>query len=174
MDKDFAIVEAGVVKNVIVIDEMDTVTIENFNAILLPSGQSVMPGWSYSGGSFAPPVALLSLDQVKVLKRADIRKAFEAASNANVTVDGVVYQGGYEKAMRLDAAKRLAELAGQATTTFYDLANVGHALTIAQATAVVLSLSLAFQTEFARKQAAMVAIDDPATDSVGAVNAIVY
>ncbi|OYY46305.1 MAG: hypothetical protein B7Y56_03380 [Gallionellales bacterium 35-53-114] len=114
----------------------------------------------------------LSLAQVKVLKRADIRKAFEAASNANVTIDGVVYQGGYEKAMRLDAAKRLAELAGQTTTTFYDLANVGHTLTIAQATSVVLAISVAFQTEFARKQARMVAIDAAAT--AADVDVIVY
>ena len=160
MIKRFAITEAGVVKNIIVIDDTDTTTIAHFGAILIPSGISTDIGWSYDGTTFsphAPPV--LTLDQVKNNKKSVIRAAFEAAANANITVAGVIYQGGYDKAMRLDAARRLAELNVQTTVIFYPLDNVGRTVTMAVAAQIVTAISLAYQTEFARKQARMVAID---------------
>ena len=172
MIKTFAIVTSGFVSNTIDIDDADSNSIAAFSAIAIPPGQAVSIGFTYSAGVFAAPVIVLTLAQAKEAKKSAIRAAFEAASNANIPVAGVVYQGGYEKAMRLDAAKRLAELAGQTSTVFYDITNVGRTLTIAQATVIVLAISAAYQTGFARKQARMVAID--AATTMADISAIVY
>lgn len=105
-------------------------------------------------------------------KKDEIRSAFEADSNANVTALGIVWQGGYEKALRLDAAKRFAQLAGQPNVTFYDLANVGHTLSFPEADQVIMAIAGAYQASFTRKQSKMVAIDQAANVSV--VQTITY
>lgn len=171
MDKRFAIVVNGVVENVILIDDQNTDFINSTGAILIPDSMAVSRGWNCSAGVFTY-AEYQNIEALKIYKKDEIRAAFDIDSNANITLNGIIWQGGYDKAMRLDAAKRLAELAGQTSTVFYDLTNVGHTLTIAEADAVILAISLAYQTSFARKQAHMIAID--AATTVAEVQAITY
>lgn len=99
-----------------------------------------------------PPVITIS--------EADaIRKNFRETENQPVTdSNGITWNGGFQSAIRLDAAKRLAETAGQTTVTFYDVDNIGHSLSIADATSVVMQVAEAFQTKYAAKQAALSAL----------------
>jgi hypothetical protein len=74
--------------------------------------------------------------------------------------------------MKLDACVRLAQLAKQTTVTFYDIHNMGIQFSIADAQNIVLALAVAYQTAFARKQTAMVAIE---TDSDAAsIQSVTY
>lgn len=120
--------------------------------------------------NFAAPI--LSLSQMKAQQQNAIRTAFDADSILPVSALGITWDGGFDSALKLDGAKRLAELAGLSNVTFYSSGNVGYALTIADAAQVVLAVSFAYQTAFARKQEAMVAIDAAAT--VADVQAITY
>lgn len=99
------------------------------------------------------------LGKVKEAKRNKIRAEFEVASNLPVEVNGVSYVGGFESAIKLDAAKRMAEQAGSAEVVFFDINNDPHVLSLADATVVVLSVGADYQTKFATKQAKMVAVE---------------
>lgn len=113
-----------------------------------------------------------SLDEVKERKRVEIRSAHEADAQTPVLHAGVEWSGGFDSAIKLDAAKRLAETAGLPEVTFYDTANVGHALSFADATAVVMAVSVAYQTSLSKKQSLMVQVSTAAT--VAEVEAIIW
>lgn len=103
-----------------------------------------------------------TLESARNTQRAIIRTAYESAANALVVVNGINWQGGFDSALKLDAAKRLAEAAGLATVTFYDASNVGHDLSFADALNIIIQVSSAFQQALAKKQACMVAIANAA------------
>lgn len=92
------------------------------------------------------------LEQSKERKRLDISKAFDVEVVVPVTVAGVTYFGGDVSATKLDSAKRLSELVGLTSVTFFDVNNIGHSLTIAKATDVIVALAIKYQTDFAKKQ----------------------
>ncbi len=74
--------------------------------------------------------------------------------------------------MKLDAAIRLAELAGATDVTLYDITNAGHLLPLADAKAVVLAIGDYVQTQFAKKQQLMLDIDAAADQA--SLDAIVW
>lgn len=80
-----------------------------------------------------------------------------------VDVNGVVFHAGYDSGMRLDAAKRLAELAGLTECTFTDTSNVPHTYSIADAAYVVLMIASHYQTAFQQKQVWSVEIKNATT-----------
>lgn len=125
-------------------------------------GVEPLVGWTTE-----PSLAYLAFE-----KRNEIKSAYQAALVSTVTVAGIEYQGGYESVTRLDSAKRLAELAGLTTVTFFDINNVGHALTIAEAEAVIIAVGNQVQSLFSQKQSKMVNID-AATDAI-ALDAIIW
>jgi len=102
-----------------------------------------------------------TLDELKLQKQSEIRAQYEIKANATVIVgtglNAVTYQGGFDSAIKLDAAKRLSEAAGLTGVTFYDVDNIAHTLLLADAMLVVIQVSAAFQTALGKKQAAMVA-----------------
>jgi len=114
------------------------------------------------------------LANAKEAKRTEVRTAYELDAGADVTVGTIVYQGGFDSAIKLDAAKRLAEAAGLLDVTFFDSTNNPQVLLLADAQLVILSVAAAFQTALARKQAAMVKIDKSTTSTIAKVNAISY
>lgn len=98
-------------------------------------------------------------------KRNEIRSAFKGESEAPVLYNGISWHGGYDSGIKLDAAKRLAGIAGQESVRFYDTKNVGHDFVLSEATAVVVAVSAAYQVAFSKKQALMVQIDNATTDN---------
>lgn len=104
------------------------------------------------------------MDALKAEKKAEIKAAFIDASNADVTDDNNnTWNGGFDSAMKLDAAKRLAETIGSPTVTFFDVDNQAHMLSIADATDVVLAVSNVFQAALAQKQNLYDEINDATT-----------
>ncbi len=111
----------------------------------------------------------------KERKKAGIRVAFESAAKSPVTdANSIVWDGGYDSALKLDAARRLAALAGATTVTFFDNSNTPHNLTMTQAEAVILTVASDYQTKFAKKQTLMGQVDAlPATATQADLDAIV-
>lgn len=116
---------------------------------------------------------LAMLEVLKSEQKNVIKSAYEKAAEADVT-DGnsVVWNGGFDSAIKLDAAKRLAETAGATDVVFFDIENIGHTLSMVEATAVVMAVAGAFQTALAQKQNLHKAITDATT--VAAVDAAVW
>ena len=116
-----------------------------------------------------------SLEVAKEKKRDEIRAAFAVEADALIPdpIGGQhVWQGGYDKAARLYNARELSIEAGLTAVTYYDAANVGHELSLADAKTVAMTIGAKFQQDLARKQARMVAIDNAAT--IAEVEAIVW
>lgn len=100
------------------------------------------------------------LSAAKNAKHNDIRTAFNAAAVLPITdANSNVWSGGFDSALKIDAAKRMAEMAGATTVSLFDDANVEHVLSIAEADVVILTLGAHYQTKFAQKQALMTAVD---------------
>lgn len=99
------------------------------------------------------------LAQVKSAQLATIATDFQAASSTSVTDStGNSWTGGFDSAQAIYGAAQLAQAGGAATVTIFDASNIGHALTIAEATAVAAAVGSAYQTAFAKYQALKVAI----------------
>lgn len=135
-------------------------------AHLLPSGSKAITD-AEAATLLKPTVA-----QLKAAQSLMMRNAYEAACLLPVSAGGHDWNGGFDSALKLDAAKRLTESAGRTTVVFFDIDNVGHVLTIAEALAVVQAVGADFQTKLARKQARLVSIEQAADEA--AVQAIVW
>ncbi len=86
--------------------------------------------------------------------------AFREADGGKITdANNVIWNGGYNSAVRLDAAKRLAVELSQTTVTFFDIDNLPKSLSIADAETVVHLVAIDFQTKFAAKQTLLTAIE---------------
>lgn len=105
----------------------------------------------------------IQLTNAKEAKRKEISKIFDIEAYVPVTVAGITYFGGDASATKLDAAKRLTELVGLAEVTFFDVDNIGHILTIAEATQVIVALAVKYQADFAKKQGLYVDIASATT-----------
>jgi hypothetical protein len=113
------------------------------------------------------------LDQMKAAKLATIAADFQAAANASVTdAGGAVWNGGFESAQAIYGAAQLAQAGGAASVTIFDAGNIGHPLTISQATAVAAVVGAAYQAAFAKYQGLKVKI--AAATTAEAVQAIVW
>lgn len=78
MERCLAIVEDGLVTNIIVVNPNDTKTLEHFGGLLLPEGSSVAIGHAYDGLGFRAPVqpapAARGLSDLEQLKEALLAK----------------------------------------------------------------------------------------------------
>ncbi|MBL4574604.1 MAG: hypothetical protein JKY51_00705 [Opitutaceae bacterium] len=108
-----------------------------------------------------------TMDELKGLKKTSIRLAFDAVKTAFV-LDGnsINWSGGFDSALKMDAAKRMAQMAGLISVSLFDAANIEHVLSFAEAEVVILTIGADYQTKFAQKQALMV-VADAATDKAG-------
>lgn len=115
----------------------------------------------------------LTLDQAKAVQLANVAAAFAAASTLPVTDGaGLTWSGGFDSAQKIYGAAQLAQAGGATSLTIYDASNIGHSLTIAQATEVAAEVGVAYQTAFAKYQGLKVAI--AAATTVAAVQAITW
>jgi len=121
-------------------------------------GVSPDPAWTTTKPFILPEAQEAKLDE--------IRTAFQAAADLPFTdVNGITWNGGYDSAMRMDAAKRMAQLNSAMDVTFYDINNAAHTLLIADAESVVLAIGADYQTKFAAKQGFMLQVDAAASQA---------
>ena len=103
------------------------------------------------------------LADAKIRQKAIVKKDFTAAANSDVVFNEVYWYGGNESVTKLDGAKRLTEMAGLIEVTFFDASNTGHILSIEEANAVILTIGVKYQTDFAKKQTLYTNIENATT-----------
>lgn len=107
---------------------------------------------------------LAIIDTLKAEKKNEIKRQFDESSNADVTdSNDNIWNGGFDSAIKLDAAKRLSETVAASNVTFFDKDNQSHLLTIEEATSIVLLVANSFQTALAQKQSLYNAITNAST-----------
>jgi|GEM_PF-4348927 len=100
-----------------------------------------------------------TLNEIKADKLAEIRKAYDAAAIAPVSALEKVWDGGFDSAVKLDAAMRLSQAAGGEGVVFYDFDNIDHALSFTDALQVVVAVASAYQNALSKKQSLFVAVE---------------
>lgn len=103
------------------------------------------------------------LELIRNEKTIDIKNNFTEQEKENVLIDDVLYQGGYDSAIKLDSAKRLSESAGFETVTFYDADNIGHDLSIDDANLIVIRVAGKYQDDLKKYQSLKVEIKNAKT-----------
>jgi len=93
-----------------------------------------------------------TLEEERNKKKREITNAFILESLENVEVNSIVFNGGFDSAIKLDAAKRLNETAGHAEVTFYDIDNKPNKLSIEDATTVITTIANKYQQDLAKYQ----------------------
>jgi len=117
-----------------------------------------------------PPITLAAAQTSQL---AIIAAAFAAASAAPVADStGLTWSGGFDSAQNIYGAAQLAQAGGATNVTIFDAGNIGHSLTIAQATAVAASVCAAYQSIFGKYQGMKVKI--AAATTVAEVQAIAW
>lgn len=117
------------------------------------------------------PFPAKPLSEVKFEKLAEIRAAYDAATLEPVDALGFVWDGGFDSAIKLDAAMRLSQAAGAPGVTFYDTSNVGHDLDFTNALIVCVTVAGAFQAALAKKQSLFVQVNAATSKTqVGAIS----
>ena len=115
-----------------------------------------------------PPVGHLTerpvvLEEEKEKKRDEVRMAFFYEHDTPVS-DGVIqWHGGFDSALKLDGALRMAQNAGLTEVTFFDVSNTAHTLTVEEANQVIGLVSNKYQTDLAKKHALLNQINNATT-----------
>jgi len=92
------------------------------------------------------------IEQIRIDKKQELTNAFNLESIKPVEVNSISYNGGFESAIKLDAAKRLNETAGLTEVSFYGIDNKPNVLSIGDATVVIMTIANKFQTDLAKYQ----------------------
>jgi len=135
----------------------------------IPAGLAVVPGWAFDGETFTKPPGE-DLEARRSRQADAVRREFTRDQALPVQALGVQWNGGLESALRLDGARRLAELGGLDSVTFTDTANQEHLLDLADAAQVVLAVGEAYRLQFLLKQARL--RDIAAAQSIEALEAL--
>jgi len=101
----------------------------------------------------------LELKKAKVDKKQELINMFKVESEKPVLVSSINYNGGFDSALKLDGAKRLAELAGLNSVVFFDISDEPHTLTIPEANNVILAVSAKYQIDFTKLQEKKVLVE---------------
>lgn len=100
------------------------------------------------------------LARLKEAQKALVRIGFERDYNKVVATEFGDFDGGFESAVKLDAAMRLNQAAGLTTVEFFDAYNSGHELAFSDALIVVVAVAGLYQRLLAQKQMLMKSIDN--------------
>lgn len=111
-----------------------------------------------------------TIDELRTLKQYEIRKSFEENSNANVLALGFYWNGGFDSAIKLDAAMRLSQAANQSSVVFFDVDNNRHTLNFSDALTIVITVAGTYQYTLAKKQELMVAVSTSTLETIGNIS----
>ena len=110
-----------------------------------------------------------TLAELKLLKEREIKEKFEIESNGQVSALGFNWNGGFDSAIKLDAAMRLSQAASQPSIVFFDIGNVPHLLGYSDALTVVISVAGAYQVCLAKKQDLFVKISKSTLSNINTI-----
>lgn len=167
-----AIIQNGLVENIIVVDPDDAATIAHFKAIVLPQGSPVLVSWNYDGANFTAPPKYASLAEAQTAQAALMDSAYAAASGAPIAYMGTTFQA--DEASQALVAAVLTASGGMlpAGFTWYDVNNVAQPMTFAALQGLAGSILMRGQPLFVHKQTQKAAIR--AASSVAQVQAVTW
>ncbi|MDX1464134.1 MAG: hypothetical protein R3215_00345 [Halomonas sp.] len=143
--------------------------LQNRLGVSFPVGKPPI-GWRQVTSGEPTPAELLEQ------KRGQVRQAARQAKEAPVTDSaGVTWAGGFDSALKIKAAADLAEFAGAATITLYDVDDVEHEVTLDQAKAIAALIGGTYQQKLGAQKAALralKAIDLDAPDARERIEAV--
>lgn len=116
-----------------------------------------------------------SIESLLTIKQEQIREEFKAELLAPVKALDLLWNAGFDSALAIDCAERMAEKAGQEKLLLHDSENVSHSLTLAQAQTIAITIGSDYQTKLAIKQKRMrrlAAIDSAAKDAETLIEAV--
>jgi|GEM_PF-2788580 len=119
---------------------------------------------SKPGGVFVAPDP--DIETVRAIVRNDVRQGYETSCLLAVTALGIFWDGGFESAIKLDAAQRLNQAANLPDVTFFDSENQPHQLSFEDALEVIITVAATFQYKLAKKQALMRTIDSASAEDL--------
>lgn len=171
MNKNFAILEAGVIKNIIVIDDADIATISHFGGVLVPDGVCASIGDSYDGLNFSPSQKPLAV--VKVERAAFIDSEYERVNQLPISYLGNTFQAdNTSTALMTSTLAVLTAAGGAAGVEWWNLANVKVPLTYAQFAGLGIAIFQRGQPYFANKRAKKDLIN--AATTIAEVEAVIW
>ena len=172
MHKNFAVVESGIVANILWLDSIDTANIAHFNALEIPDGVLPVAGWTYDGSVFAAPIIIKPLAEAQVDQLALIDNAYATANQSPITYLGTTFQADDASTVLMTQTLTIMQATGTPSVTWWDVNNVGVTLTTAQLVELGASIFARGQGYFVNKQTKKAAIR--AATTVDAVQAITW
>lgn len=164
MEQLAAIIEQGVVTNVIVVQGADPAW------VLIPTGLPVGIGWTYDGAAFAPPVK--SLEEVRAERLTLMDDTYETLEHEPIAYMGTVFQADdYSQDL---IAKTLVALGGAtpADLGWWDATNTRVLMTNAQLQGLGQAIFARNQPLYLNKQARKAAIR--AATTVAEIEAVIW
>jgi len=108
-----------------------------------------------------PPI--LTIEDIRAQKKGEIQTSFLKEESLAIPINDINYHGGYESATKLDSARRLAQEVGLSEIMFFDTENIGHNLTMVEATGVTMAIAGKYQNDFAKYQGLKTLINNALT-----------
>ena len=156
METNLAVIENGIVTNIIVVDPTDTVTISHFGGLVLPSGSPVSIGYTWDGSNFAPPP--LPFSEVQSAQLALMDTSYNAANTQPIPYMGTTFQA--DKDSQDLIASVITACGGSLPDGFvwYDSNNLPQPMSFAQLQGLAATILMRGQPLFYQKQARKAAI----------------
>lgn len=123
--------------------------------------------WKYSTelGIYKPKPIAISLEELKQLKKAEIESKFIEDSLSSVSVLGFNWNGGFDSAIKFDAAMRLSQASGQSSVAYFDINNIEHVLAFQQALQVTINVAGVYQFKVSKRNAKLKQIESATSQS---------
>lgn len=116
--------------------------------------------WVATGGITEPFLTIQEVEaEYLATEERKIREKFEIASEAPVTVAGLIWNGGADSSVMIQGAVSLAENLGEQTVVITDVYNLPHEMSFGDALRIAAQIGRAWRDAFFIKQAALVALN---------------
>jgi len=103
------------------------------------------------------------LQNYKQQKKAEIKQAFLKASVEPVTINNILWNGGFDSAIKINGAIQLAQTTNASDVTIYDYNNQSNQLTIDDAQNLAIEIGKKYQSDLAKKQTLYAQIENATT-----------
>lgn len=123
--------------------------------------------WKYTPelGIHKPATIRTPILTFKQNKKLEIESKFAEDSISAVSALSLNWTGGFDSAIKFDAAMRLSEASGQSSVVFFDINNIGHNLTFQQALQVTIQVAGVYQFKLAKRNSIFKLIDSATSES---------
>lgn len=135
--------------------------------------QTTYSSYVIGTSSYTRNLTYRPIEEIRTLKMAEIDNSYYTNGHLPVSVNGILFEGGYESAQKIDGARRMIEEAANlglipASTPVYvhDTTGSIHSLTQTEAIVVALTIGQKYQQDFAKMSQLKLMINtetDPAT-----------